>query len=168
MGTTAQKLQAIANSKSAIKAAIEAKGVSDVGDVLSDYATKIASIPSGGGGSTKFGMTIDSVVGDVNSSGQLQPPSTPFSFSSTEITSLAGYTLYYKFCNNTGLTSVNLPNLTSCGTNCLQNAFYGCTNLTSVNLPKLASGTLQYTFRGCTSLTSVELPEFNGNMTYAF
>jgi hypothetical protein len=41
MGTTAQKLQAIQNSKAAIKSAIEAKGVSDVGDVLADYATKI-------------------------------------------------------------------------------------------------------------------------------
>lgn len=41
MGTTAQKLQAVANSKAAIKAAIEAKGVSNVGDVLSQYATKI-------------------------------------------------------------------------------------------------------------------------------
>lgn len=49
MGTTAQKLQAIANSKAAIKAAIEAKGVTGVGDVLADYATKISEIPSGGG-----------------------------------------------------------------------------------------------------------------------
>lgn len=48
MGTTAQKLQAVANSKAAIKAAIEAKGVADVGDVLSTYAEKIASISSGG------------------------------------------------------------------------------------------------------------------------
>lgn len=50
MGTTAQKLQAVANSKAAIKAAIQAKGVSDVGDVLSAYASKIQQIPSGGGG----------------------------------------------------------------------------------------------------------------------
>lgn len=48
MGTTAQKLQAVLNSKAAIKAAIEAKGVADVGDVLSAYPDKIASIPSGG------------------------------------------------------------------------------------------------------------------------
>ncbi len=48
MGTTAQKLQAVLNSKAAIKAAIEAKGVADVGDVLSTYAEKIASISSGG------------------------------------------------------------------------------------------------------------------------
>lgn len=48
MGTTAQKLQAVLNSKAAIKAAIEAKGVADVGDVLSTYPEKIASISSGG------------------------------------------------------------------------------------------------------------------------
>lgn len=54
MGTTAQKLQAIANSKAAIKAAIEAKGVSGVGNRLSDYAGKIAAIPSGGGGDIMF------------------------------------------------------------------------------------------------------------------
>ena len=41
------KLQSILDSKAAIKSAIEAKGVSDVGDVLSTYADKIASIQSG-------------------------------------------------------------------------------------------------------------------------
>lgn len=50
MGTIAQKLAAALASKAAIKAAIEAKGVTDVGDVLSDYASKIAAIPTGGGG----------------------------------------------------------------------------------------------------------------------
>lgn len=48
--STANKLQAIFNSKAAIKAAIEAKGVADVGDVLSVYADKIASIQSGASG----------------------------------------------------------------------------------------------------------------------
>lgn len=47
MGTTADKLQKILDSKAAIKEAIEAKGVSDVGDVLADYPSKIASIQSG-------------------------------------------------------------------------------------------------------------------------
>lgn len=47
MGTTADKLSAIIASKAAIKSAIEAKGVSDVGDVLSAYPSKIAEIPTG-------------------------------------------------------------------------------------------------------------------------
>lgn len=48
----ADKLQSILDSKNAIKASIEAKGVADVGDVLADYPSKIASIQSGGGGYT--------------------------------------------------------------------------------------------------------------------
>lgn len=49
MGTTADKLQKILDSKAAIKEAIEVKGVSDVGDVLSAYPDKIASIQAGSG-----------------------------------------------------------------------------------------------------------------------
>lgn len=52
MGTTTEKLQAILNSKAAIKAAIEGKGVENVGDVLSTYADAISSIPTGGRGWT--------------------------------------------------------------------------------------------------------------------
>lgn len=48
MGTTADKLNKVLQSKAAIKAAIEAKGVTDVGDVLANYPAKIASIQSGG------------------------------------------------------------------------------------------------------------------------
>lgn len=44
MGTTADKLNKVLQSKAAIKAAIEAKGVTDVGDVLADYPSKIESI----------------------------------------------------------------------------------------------------------------------------
>ena len=48
MGTTADKLNKILESKAAIKAAIEEKGVPDVGNVLADYPEKIKSIQSGG------------------------------------------------------------------------------------------------------------------------
>lgn len=47
MGTIADKIKKIKESKVAIKASIEAKGVTNVGDVLSTYADKIASIQSG-------------------------------------------------------------------------------------------------------------------------
>lgn len=45
---TADKLQAILNSKNAIKNAINTKG-GNVGDVLSTYAQAILNLPSGGG-----------------------------------------------------------------------------------------------------------------------
>lgn len=46
MGTMTDKLNAILSSKAAIKAAIQSKGVDNVGDVLSEYAGYINSIPS--------------------------------------------------------------------------------------------------------------------------
>ena len=93
MGTTAQKLQAIANSKAAIKSAIEAKGVSDVGDVLANYATKIGQISGGG---SKYGLTMDSILGDVDANGELQPP-TSGTLSSTAIVSIPNNGLQNKF-----------------------------------------------------------------------
>ena len=48
MGTTVDKLNKLAQTKAAIKAAIEAKGVT-VGDaVFGDYPTKISAISGGG------------------------------------------------------------------------------------------------------------------------
>lgn len=44
MGTTADKLNNILNSKAAIKQAIESKGVINVGDILSEYPDKIKQI----------------------------------------------------------------------------------------------------------------------------
>ena len=46
--TLSDRLQIISDSKKAIKSAIEAKGVTDVGDKIADYAGKIESIESGG------------------------------------------------------------------------------------------------------------------------
>lgn len=63
--STANKLQAILNSKAAIKAAIEAKGVIDVGDVLSTYADKISSIQSGD--TDEYALEAKMLVLPVNS-----------------------------------------------------------------------------------------------------
>ena len=62
MRTTADKLNKILASKAAIKAAIEAKGVEDVGDVLSAYPEKIASIQSGGGEPDDYALQSQMLV----------------------------------------------------------------------------------------------------------
>ena len=49
MATIAENLTLLKSTKAGIKAAIEAKGVSNVGDKFSDYPAKIASIPTGSG-----------------------------------------------------------------------------------------------------------------------
>lgn len=52
MATIAENLTLLKSTKAGIKAAIEAKGVSNVGDKFSDYPAKIASIPTGSGSSS--------------------------------------------------------------------------------------------------------------------
>ena len=105
MGTTAQKLQAVANSKAAIKAAIEAKGVSNVGNVLSQYATKIGQI-SGGGSSGDIRY-------EVNNQGQLVKKNFALNYFN-DLTSIPNYGLQYAYYES-NVTSVSFPNLTSIG-----------------------------------------------------
>ena len=62
----ADKLQSILDSKSAIKSAIEAKGVENVGDILADYPDKIAEIKTGGGGYTDYELEAQSLFLKVN------------------------------------------------------------------------------------------------------
>ena len=105
MGTTAQKLQAIANSKAAIKAAIEAKGVSDVGNVLSQYATKIGQISGGGSsGDPRY---------EVDSQGKLVKKNFALNYFN-DVTSIPNGSLQYAY-RGSNVTSVSFPNLTSVG-----------------------------------------------------
>lgn len=62
----ADKLQSILDSKAAIKSAIEAKGVENVGDILADYPDKIAEIKTGGGGYTGYELEAQSLFLKVN------------------------------------------------------------------------------------------------------
>ena len=150
MGTTAQKLQAIANSKAAIKAAIEAKGVSDVGNKLSDYATKIGQISGGGSsGDPRY---------EVDSQGKLVKKNFALNYFN-DVTSISNGSLQYAY-RGSNVTSVSFPNLTSVEFYGLFTAFTGCTSLTSVDLSSLSSVEdygLFDSFRGCTSLTTVYL-----------
>ena len=61
MATIAENLTLLKSTKAGIKAAIEAKGVSNVGDKFSDYPAKIASIPTGGStsGVSQWTGTVD-------------------------------------------------------------------------------------------------------------
>ena len=113
MGTTAEKLQAIANSKAAIKAAIEAKGVSDVGNVLSQYATKIGQISGGGSsGDPRY---------EVSQQGALSKKSFAINWFN-DLTSISNNGLEYAYYVS-NVTSVSFPNLTSVGNSGLKYAF---------------------------------------------
>lgn len=83
MATIAEQLTSLANTKTAIKEAIVAKGVAVADtDTFASYATKIGEIQSGGGGEvvdkTKFGVSIDNLLGNVDADGTYIAPTEPF------------------------------------------------------------------------------------------
>lgn len=79
MSTIAEQLTSLANTKTAIKDAIEAKGVS-VSDStpFSAYPSKIGEISGGGAPAERFGVSIDDVFGTVDDSGNYQTPTSPY------------------------------------------------------------------------------------------
>ena len=132
---------------------------------LSNMPTAINSIPSGGG-SSKYGCTIDNMLGDVDANGKLQQPAnTSGDIVFTGVKDVGTNALAYKFYGNSNLThSVSFPDLiTVSGYYGCSNMFYQCTGLISVLLPELTtvSGNsgCYFMFYGCTGLTSVSLPE---------
>ena len=150
--------ETLTSAFSDIADAIRAKGVTGTMTPL-QMPTKIESIPSGGG--TKYGVSVDSVLGEVDSNGVLQSPNIPFSFESIDVKSISYNALNGRFTTITSLTTVNLPNLTNVEISGMTGAFYGCTSLSSVSIDELSSigdGGMHSAFKGCTSLTTVNLP----------
>lgn len=71
--------------------AIRAKGVS--GQMKpTEMSTKVAQIPSGGG--SKYGVSLDGIIGDVNEQGVLQARNQTFTFSTSEIRKIPLNVLY--------------------------------------------------------------------------
>lgn len=180
MGTTAEKLQALSNTKAAIKTAIEAKGVT-VGDVrFADYPSKIGEIQQGQVDKKKYGVGIDDLLGEVQDGKYHSPQTSSFKLDFSGISAIEGSSLYYKFAY-TKVTDVDLRNLEYSGTiegspnygGNLDNTFSNCTRLSSVNFQNLkrlgGSPTyhgLENTFQNCISLSSISFPSLTAINDY--
>ena len=159
MGTIADKLNKILSTKEAIKQAIISKGVSvSDTDTFADYANKIESITTGGGSATKYGATVDALLGDIDESGILQFPAGEANLVFDGVVEVPSQGLWYKFYKSESIKTVSFPNLTSIGSSGLLDCFYGCTSLTTAstfaNLTSITTSGLHSCFRGCTSLTT--------------
>ena len=164
MATIAENLTLLKSTKAGIKAAIEAKGVSNVGDKFSDYPAKIASIPTGGSTSG-----VSQWTGTVDRAGL-----TELGWSTTDIDNFQANVRWYDWQDpdyavvdaDKSITAINqYPNNknvryakmldTSQVTN-MSAMFNDCSNLISIPTLDTSKVTdMQSMFYGCTSLTTM-------------
>lgn len=124
---------------------------------------KVIGVGTGGGG-TKYGISIDNLLGEVNSSGQLQHPlGGDVDLVISGFTSVANYVMNDKFARSNAIKSVVFTDLQHAdGTSCFDRAFNACIQLQSVSFPKLTTANGQtvfsYCFQGDTKLTTASFP----------
>ena len=162
MGTTADKLNKVLETKAAIKDAIVAKGVTVADtDTFASYPAKIAEIQAGGGApATKFGASVDTFLGDVDENGILNLTTWTGALNFVGVKTAGESCMQYAFYGCTGITSVDLSSLQSVDGYGMYHAFQNCTGITSIDLSSLQTiGTngMYSVFQNCRSITSVDL-----------
>ena len=126
MGTTADKLTYLNDTKTAIKDAIIAKGVDVADDVpFRNYADKIGDI-SGGEvvDKSKYGLTIDDVLGNVNEQGEYVAPTGEKTFDGAGIISVGDVGFQYSFGQHSNVKKLIMNDLTNAGYYSFSYSFY--------------------------------------------
>ena len=191
MATIAENLTLLKSTKAGIKAAIEAKGVSNVGDKFSDYPAKIASIPTEVGvsqwtgtvdraGLTELGWStrdIDNFQANVRWYDWQDPDYTVVD-ADKSITAISQYednknVRYAKMLDTSQVTSMgymfsncsslaSIPALDTSQVTRTDSMFSGCSGLASIPALDTSKVTnMSQMFSGCTSLTSIESIDFS-------
>ena len=162
MATIAEQLTSLANTKTAIKDAIVAKGVSVADtDPFSAYPAKIGEIQGGGGApATKFGASVDTFLADPDENGWLYPSKWVGSLDFTGVTRLVSNVLQYKFQNMTGIVSANFSSVTTISDYGLSYAFYNSaiSSADFSSLVEIGRYGMQAAFYGCSGLKAIYFP----------
>lgn len=160
MGTTVDKLNKLLETKAAIKNALVEKGVEvSATDTFASYAEKIGGLSVGEG--SRFGATLDSLIGSIDSNGNLTRSTAEISFIGTGITTVESYVLLGKFAKSEGLKSFSMPDLTQATTYSFAEVCRNSTNLMSASFPAMTSTgggmcPFYYAFYSCTALESID------------
>lgn len=157
MGTTAQKLNKILETKEAIRTAINNKGGTlTTTDTFASYPSAIDSLPSGGGGSLK------TLLDATKSSAYL------FSYySETSVDGLISYNdtsnvknmnrMFYQCFNLTTIPQLDTSNVTN-----MSSMFSYCSKLTTISQLDTSKVTnMTYMFSGCSRLTIIDITHMN-------
>lgn len=115
-----------------------------------------------GGGNSKYGLSADNTLGDIDNNGILQHPSTSCNLVFTGVEGLGQEMLQYKFYNNPTIRTLSFPSLTILNkTQSMYLAFTNCSNLTTLDMGNLTTVTgyraMASAFKNCTSLESIDL-----------
>ena len=109
MGTIAEKLTYLNDTKTAIKNAVVAKGVSvSDTDTFRSYADKIGQISGGSAPVTKYGVSIDNLLGNVDADGNYVKPTEPFVLNLSGVKSMPSYGMCY-FAAGGNITETRVP-----------------------------------------------------------
>ena len=175
MGTTAQKLNKILETKEAIRTAINNKGGTlTTTDTFASYPSAIDSLPSGGGGSLKTlldstkscyylfkdysGTSVNELISYSDTS-NVTNMKDMFSNCSNLTTIPLIHTssvtdMSYMFEDCSKLTTISQLDTSSVTT--MYNMFYNCTNLTTIPQINTSNVTTMYgMFRNCSTLTTI-------------
>ena len=124
------------------------------------------------GESSRFGATLDTFMGDVDSNGVLQSPSAETNLVFDGVTDIGDSSLKYFGYRNTNINSASFTNLTQItGKHALMYAFSECNSLQSIEFPSLVSISGKNALDGMCynsrdALTSISFPvlkEITGN-----
>lgn len=109
---------------------------------------------------TKFGVSVDAWIGDVDENGVLNKTTWTGALDFAGVKQIPHYALAYMFYSRSNLTGVYFSSLQSVSSQGLYYAFHSCTGLTSLDFSSLQSvdnSGMFYAFYGCSGLTNVDL-----------
>lgn len=111
-------------------------------------------------GGSKYGCSINNILGDVDANGVLQDSNISTNLVFSNVVDINNSVLEYRFSSNQNIQSVSFPDLTTLShSSSLSHAFDGCKSITTASFPSLTTisghSVLQYAFYNCSSLTSI-------------
>ena len=134
---------------------------------VTEYATAEVNVPTSGGATTKYGVSIDNLLGDVDENGKLYVPYDNFVFNGAGIKSLDASVLAYRFTTqdvskSLPITKILLPDLLQAGTASLAYVANSARYLTEVDLGLItdisSSSELSHAFEDASNLATVRAP----------
>lgn len=151
MGTTAQKLNKILETKEAIRTAINNKGGTlTTTDTFASYPSAIDSLPSGGGNTLK--TLLDATKSTFYLFYNYKGTSVDNLISYDDTSSVTNMQSMFSDCSNL----ITIPQLDTSSVTTMERMFYNCSKLTTI--PQLDTSnvtSMRQMFRNCSNLTTI-------------